>query len=127
MSVASESRSVRPAVALDGFVRDLRHAWRGLWKAPTFAVVVIATLALGIGATTAIFSVVNAMLITPLPYRDSSSLVLVWSDMTRIGHPRAPLSGPELFDLRERSTLFTGFSAIWATAATLNGDGEPEQ
>lgn len=112
----------------DAFLRDFRHAWRGLWKAPSFAALVILTFALGIGATTAIFSVVNAMLIAPLPYRDSSSLVFVWSDMTEAGYPRAPLSGPELVDLRERSTRFSGFGAIWATTAALAGDdGEPEQ
>jgi predicted permease len=127
MSVPSDSQSARPAAALGAFLRDVRHAWRGLWKAPSFAVVVVATLALGIGATTAIFSIVNAMLIAPLPYRDSSRLALIWSDMTAAGYPRAPLSGAELFDLRERSTLFTGFGAIWATAATLDGDGDPEQ
>ena len=85
------------------------------------------TLALGIGANTAIFSVVDAMLLSPLPYRDSARLVFVWSDMSDAGYPRAPLSGPELADLRQRATLFSGFGAIWATSAALSGEGEPEQ
>ncbi len=120
-------RAARTGGALDTCVRDARHAWRGLWKSPSFTLVVIATLALGIGATAAIFTVVNAMLIAPLPYRDSSSLVFVWADMTDAGYPRAPLSGPELGDLRERSTRFAGFGAVWATSAGLTGDGDPEQ
>jgi predicted permease len=117
----------RRTATSDAILHDARHAWRALWKAPTFALIVIVTLTLGIGATTAIFTVVNAMLIAPLPYRDSSALVLVWSDMTKAGYPRAPLSGPELADLRERSTLFSGFGAIWATSGILSGDGETEQ
>src|SRR5690349_4784566 len=60
-------RDAHVGATLDAFLRDARHAWRGLWKSPSFAVVAIATLALGIGAVTGIFSVVNAMLIAPLP------------------------------------------------------------
>src|SRR5216684_2796716 len=120
-------RGVRIGAGLEACLRDVRYAWRGLWKSPVFAAAVIATLALGIGATTAIFSVVHAMLIAPLPYRHSSELVFVWSDMTQAGYPRAPLSGPELSDLRGRGTLFTGFGAIWATSGALTGDGDAEQ
>ena len=108
-------------------MNDLRFAWRGLLRSPGFTAVAIATLALGIGANTAIFSVVRAMLLSPLPFRDSSRLVFVWADMTTSGYPRAPLSGPELQDLRDRATLFTGFGSIWATTAAFTGDGDPEQ
>src|SRR6266851_2395867 len=120
-------RGARVGAGLEGCLRDARYAWRVLWKSPVFAAAVIATLALGIGATTAIFSVVHATLIAPLPYRHPSELVFVWSDLTQAGYPRAPLSGPELFDLRERGTLFTGFGAIWATSGALTGDGNAEQ
>jgi putative ABC transport system permease protein len=108
-------------------MNDLRFAWRGLRRSPGFTAVAIATLALGIGANTAIFSVVRAMLLSPLPFRDSSRLVFIWADMTTSGYPRAPLSGPELKDLRDRSTLFDGFGSIWATTAAFTGDGDPEQ
>jgi predicted permease len=100
---------------------------RGLRHSPGFAAATVLTLGLGIGANTAIFSVVNAMLIAPLPYRDPGRLVFVWSDMAEEGYPRAPLSGPELEDLRRRATGFSGFGAIWANTATLSGDVEPEQ
>ncbi len=100
-------RDARVGASVEALVRDVRFGWRGLKKSPTFTAVAVLTLALGIGANTAIFSVVHAMLITPLPYRDSSQLAFVWSDMTAAGYPRAPLSGPELGDLRDRSRLFT--------------------
>jgi predicted permease len=112
---------------LDAILRDARYAWRGLWKAPTFTLIVIVTLTLGIGATTAIFTVVNALLIAPLPYRDSSALVLVWADMTSAGYQRAPLSGPELSDLRQGTSTFSDLGAIWATSAVLSGQNETEQ
>jgi len=108
-------------------IEDLRYALRGLRRSPGFTAIAILTLALGIGANSAIFSVVRAMLLAPLPFRDSSRLVFVWSDMTAIGYPRAPLSAPELKDLRDRSTLFDGFGSIWATTGALTGDGDPEQ
>jgi hypothetical protein len=108
-------------------MQDVRFAWRGLRRSPGFAAVAVLTLALGIGANTAIFSVVRAMLIAPLPFRDPSRLVFVWSDMTTSGYPRAPLSGPELKDLRDRSALFTDFGAIWATTAAFTGGPDPEQ
>jgi len=125
--VKEEARSVRIGVGLETTLRDARYAWRGLWRSPGFALAAILTLALGIGANTAIFSVVDAMLLEPLPYRDSSRLVFVWSDMSEAGYPRAPLSGPELADLRDRARLFSGFGAIWSSTAALNGDGDPEQ
>src|SRR4051812_23087178 len=111
----------------DSLARDVRFAWRGLRRAPGFTLVAVLTLALGIGANTAIFSVVRAMLIAPLPFRDPSQLVFIWADLTVAGYPRAPLAAPELKDLRDRSTLFSGFGAIWATTAALTGDDHPEQ
>jgi putative ABC transport system permease protein len=120
-------RDRRPGHTVETTMQDIRFAWRGLRRSPGFAAVAILTLALGIGANTAIFSVVRAMLIAPLPFPESSRLVFVWADMTSSGYPRAPLSGPELNDLRDRCTRFTGFGAIWATTAALTGDGDPEQ
>jgi predicted permease len=108
-------------------MQDVKYALRGLRRSPGFAIVAILTLALGIGANTAIFSVVRAMLLAPLPYRDPGQLVFVWCDLSATGYPRAPLSAPEVKDLRERTTLFSEFGAIWATTATLTGDGDPEQ
>ncbi len=112
---------------IEGALRDARYALRTLRRSRGFTAVAVLTLGLGIGASTAIFSVVRAMLIAPLPYRESSQLVFVWTDLSSSGYPRAPLSGPELKDLRDRTTLFSDFGAIWATSAALTGDDNPEQ
>lgn len=106
---------------------DVTHAWRGLRVSPGFAIAAVATLGLGVGAVTAIFSVTHALLIQPLPFRDPSRLVFVWADQTAEGYPRAPLSGPELEDLDQRNARFDGFGAIWATTAALTGENDPEQ
>ena len=98
-----------------------------LRKAPGFTLAAVTTLALGVGANTAIFSVVHALLIAPLPYADPARLVFVWANQSSEGYPRAPLSGPELTDLDTRASFFEGFGAIWATTAALTGDNEPEQ
>jgi predicted permease len=126
-AVAEEVREGRIGHGFDTTVLDIRQACRRLWKSPGFVLATVVTLALGIGANSAIFSVVNALLIAPLPYRDSSRLVFVWSDMSDAGYSRAPLSGPELGDLRERATLFNGFGAIWSNTAALTDEGDPEQ
>jgi putative ABC transport system permease protein len=126
-SVRQEVRRHRLGHGIETTLADVRYALRGVRRAPGVSLVIIATLALGIGANTAIFSIVNAILIEPLPFRDPSRLVFVWSDLSASGYPRAPLSAPELQDLRERATLFTGFGAIWANTARLDGEPEPEQ
>lgn len=107
--------------------RDLALAWRTFCRAPGFAATAVLTLGLGIGASAAIFAIVDSMLIERLPYRDSQELVFIWSDMSDVGYPRAPLSGPELKDLRERANSFVGFGAIWSNTAALTGQGDPEQ
>ena len=125
--VKEKVRDVRIGRLVEETLRDTAYAWRVLRKSPGFTFASVLTLALGVGANTAIFSVVHALLIAPLPYSDPSRLVFVWADQAAEGYPRAPLSGPELTDLDERSTLFEGFGAIWATTAALTGDDEPEQ
>ena len=125
--VMEDVRDVRIGRYTEETLRDIGHAWRMLRRSPGFTIAAILTLALGVGANTAIFSVVHALLIAPLPYANPSRLVFVWADQTSEGYPRAPLSGPELTDLDTRSTMFEGFGAIWATTAALTGDNEPEQ
>jgi putative ABC transport system permease protein len=112
---------------LEACRRDLVEAWRGLARTPVFAATTVGILAGGIGAASAIFSVVNALLLQPLPYRNAHELVFVWQDLTQAGYPRAPLAGPELQDLRDRSTTFAAFGGIWANTTTLSDGTEPEQ
>ena len=125
--VKEEVRDVRIGRLVEETIRDTAYAWRMLRKAPGFTAAAVVTLALGVGANTAIFSVVHALLIAPLPYANPDRLVFVWANQTTEGYARAPLSGPELTDLDTRASLFEGFGAIWATTAALTGDNEPEQ
>jgi predicted permease len=106
---------------------DVRYALRMLRQNPGFAAVAILTLALGIGANTAIFSVLDAVVLKPLPYPQADRLVMVWTDMKAAGQMRVPSSGPDLTDLRHRSRLLQDIGATWVGSAALTGAGEPEQ
>ena len=107
---------------------DLHYAARQLAGSPGFTAVAVLTLALGIGATTAIFSVVDAVLLTPLPYGDPDRLVLVWNRMDKTDFPKAPVAAPDIVDYRTETTLFAGFAAMNNVAElALTGSGEPEQ
>jgi putative ABC transport system permease protein len=125
--IKTQVRDLSPAHAFDALWRDVAYAWRSLGRAPLFSSLACFILGGGIGAAAAIFSIVNALLLAPLPYRDADRLVFVWQDLTRAGYARAPLSGPELQDLRDRSTLFSGFGGIWANTVALTDGREPEQ
>jgi predicted permease len=125
--VSEEVRSSRVGAGCERLATDVKYALRALAKAPAFSAAVIGTFALGIGANTAIFSVLNAVLIEPLPYREPDRLAMVWADWTAVGYPRGPLAGPELVDLRARSTTIEALDGIWSNTAALTGDGEPEQ
>jgi len=107
-------------------VQDLLHASRGLRKSPAFALISIGTIALGIGASTAIFSVVNAVLLQPLPYRDAGRLTLIESDMRRRNVVDFPFSGPDFDEMRHATTQFEEIGAIFTGRAVVRDDrGEP--
>ena len=106
---------------------DLKLAIRSLFKQPIFALTAVATLALGIGATTAIFSVVNAVLLEPLPYRDADRVVIVWGDLRNRNVPDWAFSNPDFADLRAQSTSFDGLAALGTNRITLrNEQGDSE-
>ena len=116
-------------------VNDLRFAIRSLLKYRAFAAVIVATLALGIGANTAIFSVVNAALLRPLPFPDAASLYLVWAYRPASALPQLPLSLPNFLDVRDRARSFQSL-AFWTsftdsrfsvTGGCAAADCEPEK
>jgi putative ABC transport system permease protein len=112
---------------IETFVQDTRFAWRGLRRSPGFAAVAIATLALGIGANSAIFTVVNAVVMRPLPYADADRLVRVTGDFNGLNALDVGLSQPELIDYRDRSGLFDAIAGVWAINANLTQVDEPER
>jgi predicted permease len=111
---------------MDALLADLRYAVRLLRKSPAFASVAIATLALGIGATTAMFSTVDSVLIRRLPYADPDRLVMVWEDAAYSGHPLDTPSPGNYADWRRRARSFTDMAATRGATASLTG-GVPEQ
>jgi putative ABC transport system permease protein len=112
---------------LDEFGRDLYSGLRQVLRYPAFSSMAIVTLALGIGANTAVFSAVDAVLIRPLPYADADRLVMIWDDMSQIGFPKHFSTPPEWRAWRQQSTVFTDIAATQPEQLTLTGDGEPEQ
>jgi predicted permease len=108
-------------------IADSRFAIRILLKQPGFTAIAVATLALGIGANTAIFSVVNAVLLRPLPFPHSEQLVLVSDDLTGRQVNDVGMSVLELQDLQERSGVFEQISAVWPVDANLTGSDRPER
>jgi predicted permease len=116
----------RVGAGFDAVLLDLRYALRGLRKAPGFTAVILLTLALGIGANTAMFSIVRAMLIEPLPYRDAGRLVFIWLGRDVVGL-RGPLAGPDLKDLKAGATTLEALGGIWASSAITLTGGDPEQ
>jgi predicted permease len=121
-----ESGDVRRGRWLAGAGQDVRYALRALRRSPSFSAIAVLTLALGIGANTAIFSVVDAVLLEPLPYADAERLVMVWEHDRVSGTAREPASIPDYFDLRERSRAFEELAAFtWAYGGLLAPDGDP--
>jgi putative ABC transport system permease protein len=99
--------------------RDLRYGARMLWKKPGFTLIAVFTLALGIGATTAVFSVVRSILLRPLPYSAADRLMLIWGTNQSAGQLRDVISGPNFLDLQKQSSTFESLAAFAATEMTV--------
>ena len=111
---------------MDGLLRDGRNAVRSLGRSPGFFAVAVLTIALGIGSNTAIFSVMRAVLLRPLPYPEPDELAIVWSSLTQRNLSEFPLSPPDFRDIRERTASFEDAAAIITFEQPLTGGGEPE-
>src|SRR5947207_2974718 len=108
-------------------MNDLRFALRQVLKNPGFTAVAVLTLALGIGANTAIFSVIDAVLFRPLPYREPDRLVMVWEDASFIGFPRDTPAPANYADWKAQNQCFEDMAAMDWRSFNLIGGGEPEK
>lgn len=113
---------------METLLRDIRYAAGTLFRNASFTLVAALTIALGIGASTAIFSVVNTVLLKPLPYSDAERLAIVWTDLRARDLRNFPWAPADFHDLRERATLFEELAAVNTFQQTISGDdGEPER
>jgi putative ABC transport system permease protein len=112
---------------MSGFVHDLRLAFRGIARRPGFAAAAILTLGLGIGVNSALFSVVDGVLLRPLPYGSPETLVMVWTTSEEDEAARGGVSGPDFADWREGSRALSGISVFDDKSMILTGGGTPDQ
>src|SRR2546423_5884941 len=110
---------------IDGLIQDARFSFRTLRRSPGFFVVAVLTLALGIGATVAAFSVVNAVLLRPFAFHQPDRLLWIYAQ--RVDAPRTSFSLPEYCDYRDQNTSFEGLGAIGSYNANLSDSREPER
>ena len=108
-------------------LQDLRYSFRSLARTPGFAILAILTLALGIGANSAIFSVINGVILKPLGYPNPDQLVMITSQFPGLGFDKFWVSPPEYFELRERARSFSEVGAYRATAVNLSEGDTPER
>lgn len=113
---------------MDNLLQDIRYAMRVLTKSPGFTIIAIITLALGVGANTAIFSVVNTVLLRPLPYSEPDRLVTIWESSKPRNLEQSQASPVTFTDWRQQSHLFESIAGWWYPQINLTGgDGEPER
>src|SRR5215472_8931933 len=126
--VGENTRAAWGWVRLEQFARDAVYGLRQVQRNPAFSAIAVATLALGIGGITAMFSAVDAVLIRRLPYADADRLVIVWDESRKSGDP--PKLGPtpaEWLEWRRLNSVFADIASTQPAAATLSGESEPEQ
>ena len=126
-SKQKDSRTTRMTQIVSELGQDVRYGLRMLIKKPTLTIVAVLTLALGVGANTAIFSIVNAVLLRSLPYRDPDRLVRVFFNEPGVGLRDVRFSVPELEDLKTRAGVFEDVTPIFEGSEDVIGDGPPER
>jgi predicted permease len=120
-----ELRDVRGGRGMDAFVQDARYAMRMSRRFPAFTLIVLLTLGIAIGANTAIFSVVNATLLRPLPFPNDDRLAVLYSQNPDRSLPRFSVSYADFLDWRAQTRSFSGMAAFTSSSITLVGDDEP--
>ncbi len=123
--VKERARESDPFFVLGTILNDLRYLARGLRCTPGFTIAVVLTLALGIGATTAIFSVVNAVMLRPLPFQDPDRVVRILINGPGDGPAQLPLPLYDVYAVRAQSATLTGFGLVSNEVLTLTGEGDP--
>ena len=118
---------IRGGGIMETLWQDLRYGVRVLIKNPGFAAVAVLSLALGIGANTAIFSLVDAVLLRPLPFHEPDRLVMVWEDASRVGFPRGYPAPANYADWKAQNQVFEDMAALSGRSFNLTGDGEAEK
>jgi predicted permease len=127
-SISEDYRAERRFLFFDTLLQDIRFAFRMLRKSPGFTAVAILTLALGIGANTAIFSIVDAVLLRPLPFKNPSRLVMLWESLPEIGFPKITASAPDIMFYEHEQKSFESMGAFQNEALDVSGgSGEPER
>ena len=111
---------------MSALLQDFRYASRQLRKSQAFTIIVVVTLALGIGATTAIFSVVHAVLLAPQPYRDVDRLTMIWGRNPSRGDQQFPISAGDFSDWKQKNDVFEDIAPSYDNEVTLTGAGEPK-
>ena len=119
--------AARAGHAMDALVRDLVYALRGFAKNPTFTAAAVLSVAIGIGANTSIFSVVSALLLRPLPYRDADRLVILWNRSPGLNIAEDWFSTAQYFDIKTGHQGFEQLAIAIGANYNLTGDGEPER
>ena len=113
---------------MQGLIQDLRYGVRMLIKSPAVTAVAIIALMLGIGANTAIFSVVHAVLLRSFPYAEGDRLAIVWENRkSGKGNPQNVINLGNFFDWKDQNTVFSDMAAFFDQNANLTGDGDPEE
>lgn len=129
-ALASETTDARERRHRGGFMdeirQNVRYAWRMLWSKPAFTAVAVLTIALGIGANTSIFSIVEGVLLRPLPYRDVDRIVTLWQHNTKDRVEREDVAPANFVDWRAQNTVFTEMVAINPFSLDYTGGTEPE-
>ena len=124
---SESTRALNMSRIMEDLFEDAAYAVRSLKRTPAFTAAAVLTLALGIGATTAIYSVVRSVWLRPLPYRDPSRVVRIWEKNSRLDIATFSASVPNFISWRERSHSFESLVAMMTTSANLTGHGDPER
>ena len=126
-AIKEEVRAAGWENALETCAQDIRYALRTLRKSPGFTLVALLTLALGIGVNTSLFSIVNTVLLQPLPFKDPSRLMMVFEGLPQIGSPQIPFSTPDFSVFQRGQKSFASAGAVQDKEFEVSGRGEPDR